>query len=80
MHLFTVTCRRSLPGGQWDKRDALVIADTAAEAEEQCRQQCAAEGHSPPYTTVKVIQQVNAPQASQQGPARFERWLGDQEA
>jgi hypothetical protein len=54
MQLFTVTCRRSLPGWQWDKREALVIATSAAEAEELCRQKCAAEGFTP-------VQEVTAP-------------------
>lgn len=78
MHLFTVTCRRSLPGRQWDKRDAVVIAATAAEAEELCRKKCAAEGHTPPYTLFKAVQKVGDPAASQEGPARFLRWEGEQ--
>ena len=78
MQLFTVTCGRSLPGGQWDQQEALVIAATPAEAEELCRQQCAAEAHWPPYTTFKVNGELVSDAASQQGPARFVRWLEDQ--
>jgi hypothetical protein len=70
MKLITVDCYQKGPNG--DLRRALTVADTPAEAEELCRQAFAAQG----YTRFNRCQQVDSPEAYQDGPARFVRWLG----
>lgn len=71
MKLITVDCYQS--GANRNIRRALTVADTRSEAEELCRQTCAGQG----YTRFNACQEVVSPAAYQEGPARFVRWLGD---